>query len=176
MAANHEQSSRKLVYLRDHTPRKRLRGGRVTRQSPTPPPADLVAEGTWLGRALLVVTAGLSVYWLAVLVGVTRPETDEAWRHAFSHGLPHLFLAASAALSAHALLRTTSHPSLPFGMTAGAMIVLALEGITRAMTAGDLGDLSLNVRTNVLIQTAALAIGIWAASFALRSQRRTDAS
>lgn len=175
MAADRGQSSHKLVYLRDHTPRPRARTARNARRSPAPPPADLAAEGTWLGRALLVVAAGLAVYWLGVLVGAARPETDHAWRHASSHALPHLFLATSAAFAARTLLRATSPASLLVGIVAGAMIVLALEGITRAMTAGDLGDLSLSVRTNVLVQTATLAIGIWAGSFALRAQRRAEA-
>ncbi len=174
MAAERGQSSQKLVYLRDHTPRPRSRGSRNTRRSSTPPPADLAAEGAWLGRSLFVIAGGLALYWVLVLGGAARPEGDEAWRWASAHALPHLFLAATAAYAARALLRADSRPSLLVGVTAGALIVLALEGITRAMIAGDIGDLSLSVRTNVLVQTATLAIGIWAASFAVRSERRAD--
>ncbi len=173
MAAERGQSSQKLVYLRDHALRPRSRG-RSSRRSPTPPPVELATEGAWLGRSLLVVATGPLLYWLGVLAGATRPEGAEAWRWASSHALPHLFLTGSAAYAARALLRTDPRPELLVGVAAGALIVLALEGVTRAMTTGDIGDLSLSVRTNVLVQTATLAVGIWAASFAVRSERRAD--
>jgi len=174
MAAERGQSSQKLVYLRDHTPR-RSRSSRGGRRSPTPPPAELAAEAIWLGRCLLVIAATLVVYWLGVLGGATRPETDQAWRWTSAHALPHLFLAGSALLAARALFRTEARATLFVGVAAGALIVLALEGITRAMTGGELGDLSLSVRSEVLLQTATLAIGVWAASYALRFERRPEA-
>lgn len=176
MAAERGQSSQKLVYLRDHTPRPRSRAGRTARRTPTTPPADLAAEGTWLGRALLVVAGGLIVYWLGVLGGPPRPGSDEGWLWATSHALPHLFLAATAAYAARPLLRGEARTSLLVGLVAGALIVLALEGISRAMSGSNLDDLSLGVRTNVLVQTATLAVGIWAGSFAIRTERRLDAA
>lgn len=176
MAAEGGQSSQKLVYLRDHTPRPRTRSARNTQKSPTPPPADLAAEGAWLGRSLLVVAAGLALYWLGVLGGPTRPASDEGWVWVASHALPHLFLAASAAYAARALLQAESRTSLLVGVVASALIVLALEGLSRAMSGSDLGDLSLGVRANVLVQTATLAIGVWAGSFAIRTERRSGSS
>lgn len=176
MAAERGQSSQKLVYLRDHTPRPRARTARNTRRSATPPPADMVGEGVWLGRSLLVVAAGLVLYWVGVVGGPTRPSGDEAWLWASSHALSHLFLAGTAAYAARGLLRAETRAALLVGIVAGALIVLALEGISRAMSGGDVGDLSLSVRTNVLVQTATLAVGIWAASFAVRTERRAAAS
>ena len=177
MAAEREQSSAKLIYLRDHAPRRSRadRRDRKARRDDRPPAGELAAEGIWLGRALLVIAAGILIYWAGIYGGATRPESSEAWRWAVSHSLPHLFLAISAAYCARCLLRQELDGPLPIGLVAGALVVLALEGITRAMTGEQLEDLSIGVRANVLVQTASLAIGVWAASFALRcATRPTD--
>ena len=125
---------------------------------------------------MLFVATGLFLYWMGVLGDLTRPTTTEGWLWATSHALPHLFLAVTAAYAARSLRQIESRAPLLVGIVAGALIVLALEGISRAMSGSDLSDLSLGVRTNVLVQTAALAVGIWAGSFAIRTERRVSAS
>ena len=133
-------------------------------------------ESVWLGRALLAVAAGLAIYWAGVFEGTTRPESEDAWRWAVSHALPHLFVALGAAYTGKRLLRSDLHAPLPVGLVAGALIVLALEGIGRAMTGEQIEDLSLGVRTNVLVQALTLAIAVWAGSFALRSELRSESA
>ena len=172
MAADRGQSSQKLVYLRDHANRPRSRNLRGPRRSSAPPPVELATEGTWLGRSLLLVAGVLGLYWLGILGGTMRPGGDEAWRWTSSHALPHLFVAGSAAFAARSIFRAESRATLVVGLVAGGLLVLALEGITRSLGGGDLGDLSLSVRANVLLQTTTLAIGVWAASYAIRSERR----
>ena len=175
MAAERGQSSQKLVYLRDHTPRPRSRIARNSQRS-TPPPADLASAATWLARSLLVGAGGLLLYWMGLASGTSHPGGSESWRWASSHALPHLFLAGSAAFTARTLLRSEERAHLFVALVAGALIVLALEGLTRAVIGGDLGDLSLSVRTDVLVHTGTLAIGVWAASFAVRSDSRPAAA
>lgn len=175
MAAEREQSSAKLIYLRDHAPRRSRgdRRDRKARRNEPPPAAELASESVWLGRALVLVTVGIVFYWVGIFGGATRPGSDEAWRWAISHALPHLFVAVSAAYTAHRLLSgNPTGGTLPIGLVAGALVVLALEGITRTMTGEPLEDLSLGVRTGVLVQTALLAVGVWTASFAIRCSIR----
>lgn len=171
MAAEREQSSQKLVYLRDHANKPRSRTLRTTRRGSSPPPAEMAAEGTWLARSLIIVAGALVFYWLGVLGGAMQPETEEAWRWTSSHAMPQLFLAAGAAFAARSISRGETRSGLLVGLVAGGLIVLALGGIGRALVGEGLGDLSLSVRTDVLLQTATLAIGVWAASFAMRSER-----
>lgn len=172
MPTDRGQSSEKLVYLRDHTLRPRSRASRVDRRPPALPPADLAAEATWLGRSLFALAGFVLLYWTILASGIGRPEGDEAWRWTISHSLPHLFLAAASAIAARFLLRGDPRAPLIVGLVAGALIVLALEGIARAAVGGSLDDLSLSARTDVLTRAVTLAMGVWAASFALRAERR----
>jgi len=171
MAAQRGQSSPKLVYLRDHAHRARARTPHGARRGAPPPPTDLASEGIWLARSLLLVAGAFALYWLGVLAGTVEPGGDEGWRWTSSHALPHLVLAAGAVLAASSIVRTDPRATLIVGLLAGGLIVLALGGLGRVMVGSDMGDLSLSVRTDVLVQTGALAIGVWAASYAMRAER-----
>jgi hypothetical protein len=114
---------------------------------------------------------------MSLATGVGRPESDEAWRWTVSHSLPHLFLVGASAMAARSLIRADPRASLIVGLVAGALIVLALEGIARAAVGGgSLDELSLSARTDVLTRAVTLAMGVWAASFALRAERRHGGS
>jgi hypothetical protein len=172
MASDQEQTSRKLVYLRDHSPRLRPRTSRSDRKPQQPPHADLAGESVWLGRSLFVVAGGAAVYWLLIATSGIRPEGDEAWRWTMSHSLSHAFVAGTSALAARVLLRGGQRATLFIALAAGGMIVTALEGLTHLLISGDLSQISLSARTDILARAALLAIGIWASSYALRTERR----
>ncbi len=173
MAAERDPSPRKLVYLRDHTPRPRLRARRPDRRrAGAAPPPELAAEAAWLGRFLIAAGAFTLLYWLALAVGAVLPEGEEAWRWTLSHGLAHLFLAASAAMAGRLLLQGGARAPLFVAVAAGALLVTALEGLTRMVVAGGMADISLGARSDILTKSAVLALGIWSASYALRADRR----
>jgi hypothetical protein len=176
MASDQEQTSRKLVYLRDHSPRIRPRTIRSERKPQQPPPADLAGEAAWLGRSLFAVAGAAAVYWLLVSTGGIRPEGDEAWRWTMSHSLSHAFVTGTCGLAARVLLRGAPRATLFIALAAGGMIVTALEGLTHLLISGDLAQISLSARTDILARAALLAIGIWASSYALRADRRVPPS
>jgi hypothetical protein len=172
MATEREQTPRKLVYLRDHTPRPRARVARSERKSAPSAHPELAGEAAWLGRSLLAVSGGIVVYWLLVLTGAIRPEGQAAWNWTVSHSLAHVFLAFAAGLAARLVLRGQVRAPLFVALSAGALIVVALEGLAHHVVNGDLSQISLAARTDILTRAAMLAIGVWAASFALRAARR----
>jgi hypothetical protein len=173
MAADHDQSPRKLVYLRDRAPRPRPRVARHDRRPTGQPPADLAGEATWLGRALFVVAAGTIGYWLLALSGAIQPSTsDDLWRSLAGASLAHVFLTACCGIAAVRLFRDAAHSVVVVAAAAGALVLVTLEGLARLVVSGDLSEVSLSVRTQILADAGGLAIGIWAFSYALRLQRR----
>ncbi|MBM4266497.1 MAG: hypothetical protein FJ144_07805 [Deltaproteobacteria bacterium] len=133
-------------------------------------------EAIWLGRSLLVLAGFVLVYWTTLAAGVGQATSDETWRWTVSHSLPHLFLVTTSAIAARSLLRGDPHSSMIVAVVAGALIVLALEGIARAAIGGSFDDSSLTAHTDVLTRAVTLAMGIWAASFAIRAERRPGGS
>lgn len=171
MSVDREQSPQKLVYLRDHTPRPRNRASQRERRSTSVTRPELASEAAWLGRALLLVAAVTLLYWLAVVSGAVAPESDESWRWTLAHSLAHLFLAASAAMAGRLLLQSGPRAPLFVAVAAGALVVIALEGLTRVVIVGGLSEVSLSTRSDI---PALLAVGIWAGSYALRADRRAE--
>ena len=172
MEADREQAPHKLVYLRDHTPRSRVRAPRLDRRQGATPPPDLASEATWLGRSLIALAVLISAYWLAIVTGAVHIDGDEEWRWTLSHSLAHIFVAVSAVISGRLLLRHLPLAPLIAGLVSGALVVTALEGLTRMVVGGGMSQVSLGARTDVLTKAAKLVIGIWAGSYALRAERR----
>ena len=177
MEADHDSSPRKLVYLRDRTTRTKPRNPRGDRRVPVQPPSDLLGEATWLGRVLFVVAAATVGYWLLILSdAIHLSRGDEAWRSLAAASMAHAFLTASSGAAALRLLRDPARSVVHVGLAAGGLIVVTLEGLARLVVSGDLSEVSLSVRTEILANAAGLAIGIWAFSYALRLQRRERTS
>jgi len=173
MAAERDQSPRKLVYLRDRAARPKPRAPRSDRRAPNPPTGDLIGEAIWLGRALFVVAAGTISYWLLVVIGAIRVASEGgAWRSLASASLAHLFLTASSGLAAVTLLRDAVRSAVPVSAAASALVLMTLESLGRLLVSGDLAEVSLSVRTQILANAGGLAIGVWALSYAIRLQRR----
>lgn len=173
MATDHEQTPRKLVYLRDHSQRLRTRTVRPERKPPPSPHPELASEAAWLGRSLMLVSAGIAVYWLLILSGAIHPEGGAAWTWTVSHSLAQIFVALAAALAARLLLRAAPRAPLFVAIAAGGLIVTSIEGLAHLVINGDLSQISLSVRTDILTRSGMLAVGVWAGSFALRADRRT---
>lgn len=171
MAAEREQSSQKLVYLKDRTHRPRARKRRPDRGTSNPSGIELASEGLWLSRTLLVAAAGLALHWLGIASGVGEVGDDAVGHWATANVLPRLLLSTGAVLAARAIGRRSVQGPLLTSLVAGGMVFLALQGLSGEIVGGDFGDPSLQLRTGVLLQTAALAIGVWAASWSLRSVR-----
>ena len=173
MAADQDPARTKLVYLRDRSPRPKARGVRPDRKPTVSPTNELAGEAVWLGRTLMVVAAGTVAYWLLTLSGgVQAHRGATAWRALASSSLAHAFLIGSNGLAATRLLRDGARCSAQVALAAGALVVIALEGLARLVVDGDLSEVSLSVRTEILVNAGVLAIGIWAFSYALRTQKR----
>lgn len=173
MAVDQDSAPRKLVYLRDRTLRSRPRTARPDRRATIQPATELVGEATWLGRVLFVVAASAVAYWILVLWGALQPSRgEETWRVLATTSLAHAFMLGSCALAAHRLLRDATRSTVYVAVAAGALIVVALEGLAGLLVSGELSDVSLSVRSEILATAANLAIGVWAFSYALRLQRR----
>jgi len=123
---------------------------------------------------LLTVAGGVVVYWLLLASGAIRLE-GEAWNWTISQSLGHLFVALTAAWAARLMVRGATRAPLVVALAAGGLIVVAIEGLVHLVVNGDLSQISLAVRTDILTRTAMLAIGIWASSYALRAERRPPA-
>ena len=180
MAADREQAPRKLVYLRDRTPRPKARAARAEKKPRPPAASDLHAEGVWLGRVLFVVAASTVIYWLIVLSGGIHAGIGAgAWRSAVTMLFAHLVLVGTCGVAALRLLRDLTRSIAHVALAAGAAVAVSVEGLARLVIGGDLSDvtnLTLSTRTDILANTAALGVGIWALSYALRAQRREAAA
>lgn len=177
MAVDHDHAPRKLVYLRDRASRPRPRPSRAERRSPARAVGDLAGEATWLGRALFVVAGGTVTYWLLALSGaVDTGRGSAALRSLAAASLAHAFLTGTTGVAALRLLRDAGRCTAQVALAAGALIVIALEGIGGLVLGGDLAEVSLAQRTEILANAAALAVGVWAGSYAFRAQRRDRTS
>jgi hypothetical protein len=172
MPSDHEQTPRKLVYLRDHAPRPRARTVRTERKPQPSAHPELAHEAAWLGRLLLTAAGSISIYWVLVLSGAVRPEGEAAVNWTVPRLLAHIYVAMAAAFAARALLRGAVRASVLVAFAASGLIVVSLEGLTHLVVNADLSRISLAARTDILMRTALLAIGVWASSFALRVERR----
>lgn len=148
---------------------------RPERKAPPAVHPELASEAAWLGRLLLAVAGGVVVYWMLITSGAIRLE-GEAWNWTISQSLPHLFVALSTAWAARLLMRGATRAPLVVALAAGGLIVVAIEGLVHLVVNGDLSQISLAVRTDILTRTAMLAIGVWASSYALRAERRPPPS
>jgi hypothetical protein len=172
MSTDHEQTPRKLVYLRDHAPRARTRATRSERKPPAAPHPELVGEAAWLGRSLLAIAGGIAIYWVLILSGAVRAE-GEAWNWTVSRLLAHIYVAASSVLAARRLLRGSPRAPLLVAFAASSLMVVSIEGLAHLMVSADLSRISLAARTDILARTAMLVLGVWAGSYALRTERRS---
>lgn len=168
MASGREQPSQKLVYLRDRTPRPKTRPKQTGQVIPLDTNSRPNNEAVWLARSCFGVAGILVLYWLGVLGLGGGPESAPTWNWTLSEGLPHLVVAVAAGFIAQALLRSDARVRQWTGLLAGALLILSVQGIIRAMVGSDLDQLPLNVRVEVLVRTATFAVGIWAASYTLR--------
>lgn len=145
---------------------------RLERRPATQPARDLAAEATWLGRTLFVVAAGTVAYWLLALSGAFRPAHGGGLRALATASLAQAFLASSAGVAAMRLLRDAAGCGVHVALASGALVAVALSGLARLLVDGDLSEVSLAVRAEILAEAGGLAIGLWAFSYALRAQRR----
>jgi hypothetical protein len=171
MSTDHEQSPRKLVYLRDHAPRPRVRATRQERKPVVAHP-ELASEAAWLGRLLMATAAVMVVHALLVLTGATA-EGDAAADWSASRLFANGYVVTTAGFAARHLLRGTPRTSLAVAFAASALIVVAIEGLAHLLITTDLSRISLAARTDILTRTGMLGLGVWAASFALRVDRRS---
>jgi hypothetical protein len=172
MPTDHEQTPRKLVYLRDHAPRPRSRTLRNDRKPQVSAHPELANEAAWLGRLLLAAAGAIAIYWVLILSGAVRPEGEAAVNWTASRLLAHLYVAGTSAFAARQLLRGAMRAPLLVAFAASGLIVVALEGLAHLIFNADLSRISLAARTDLLMRTAILVVGIWACSYALRADRR----
>jgi len=132
--------------------------------------SDLVAEATWLGRALFMVAVATVGYWVLFLSGGV-PSGGDSWRA--GDPLAHLFLTACTAIAAVRLFRDAARSAVNVALAAGALVVVTLESLARPVMSG-LSQVDLWIRVQILADAAGLAVGIWAFSYALRLQRRAQ--
>jgi hypothetical protein len=176
MATDHEQTPRKLVYLRDHAPRPRGRAVRSERKPVPPAHPELASEASWLGRLLLTVSGLLAIHWLLVSSGAVQPEDEVAASWSISPLFANVYVAVAAALAARQLLHGTARAPVLVAVAASGMIVVAIEGLAHLVVNTDLSRIALDARVDILTRTAMLAIGIWGVSYARRADRRPIAT
>lgn len=172
MSTDHERTPHKLVYLRDHAPRPKARSVRVERK-PTAPHPDLAGEAAWLGRLLFAASGLIVIHWLLVLSGAFDVEGDASTGWTASRLLAHAYVAGSCAFAARHLLRGNPRAALVIAFAASGLMVVAVEGLAHLVINTDLSRMSLAARTDILTRSGMLGLGVWAASYALRADRRT---
>ncbi len=64
----------------------------------------------------------------------------------------------------------------PVAFAASGLILVAIEGLAHLVFSTDLSRISLAARTDILTRSGMLGLGVWAASYALRADRRSAAS
>lgn len=174
MSTDHEQTPRKLVYLRDHAPRPRARTVRPERKQPPAAHPELASEAAWLGRLLTAVSGLLALQCLLVASGAVRPEAALAATWSASALLANLYVVVTTGLASRQLLHGALRAPALVALAASGMILVAIEGLAHLVINTDLSRISLGARMDILARTAMLAIGVWGASFALRSERRVQ--
>lgn len=175
MSTDHERTPHKLVYLRDHAPRSRTRNVRVERRAPLAPP-DLAGEAAWLGRLLFAASGLIVIHWLLVLSGAFDVEGDGSTSWTASRLLAHAYVAGTSAVAARQLLRGNARAPLTIAFAASALVIVAMEGLAHLVLNTDLSRMSLAARTDILTRSGMLGLGIWAASYTLRAERRSSAT
>jgi hypothetical protein len=151
----------------------------VLRSERKPQPAghpELANEAAWLGRLLLAAAGAIAIYWVLVLSGAVRPEGEAAFNWTVSRFLAHFYVAGTSAFAARQVLRGAVRAPLLVAFAASGLIALSLEGLAHLIVNSDLSRISLAARTDLLMRTATLVIGIWAGSYALRADRRVASS
>lgn len=175
MSTEHERTPHKLVYLRDHAPRSKVRNTRVDRKSPVPH-TELAGEAAWLGRILLATSGMIVIHWLLVLTGALEVEGDAATNWTASRLFAYAYVAGITAFSARQVLRGNARAPLLVAFAASGLMLVSIEGLAHLVVSTDLSRISLASRTDILTRSAMLGLGVWAASYALRADRRTVAS
>lgn len=175
MSTEHERTPHKLVYLRDHAPRPKARNARVERKPPVAHP-ELASEAAWLGRLLLAASGMIVIHWLLVLSGAVEVEGDATTNWTASRLLAYAYVAAASAFAARQLLRGNARAALLVAFAASGLILVAIEGLAHLVFSTDLSRISLAARTDILTRSGMLGLGVWAASYALRADRRSAAS
>lgn len=175
MSTDHERTPHKLVYLRDHAPRPRTRNVRVERKPPVAHP-ELASEAAWLGRLLLAAAGMIVIHWLLVLSGAVEVEGDASSNWTVSRLFAHAYVAGIATFAARQLLRGNARAALLVAFASSGLILVAIEGLAHLVVSTDLSRVSLAARTDILTRSAMLGLGVWAASYALRVDRRPSAS
>ena len=175
MKRDNEQTPPKLVYLRDRAARAAAERSRKTPRKVVVRQGDEFAgEALWLGRSLFVVAASIVVYCVLISIG-SVPLRDTESRYSLVSLLAGDFFAGIAsAVAGVLLLRNGKRAPLHVALAAGALIVVAVQGLTHLVVAGDLGELTLAGRLEVLMMSAAIALGVWAVSYLVRSSHRPE--
>jgi hypothetical protein len=171
MSTEHERTPHKLVYLRDHAPRPKVRNTRVDRKPPVAHP-ELAGEAAWLGRLLLAASGLIVIHWLLVLSGAVEVEGYATANWTASRLLAHAYVAGIAAFSARQLLRGNARAPLLVAFAASGLVLVSIEGLAHLVVSTDLSRISLAARTDILTRSAMLGLGTWAASYALRTDLR----
>lgn len=148
---------------------------RVERKPPASHP-ELASEAAWLGRLLLAAAGMIVIHWLLVLSGAVEVEGDASANWTVSRLFAHAYVAGIAAFAARQLLRGNARAALLVAFASSGLILVAIEGLAHLVVNTDLSRISLAARTDILTRSAMLGLGVWAASYALRGDRRPSAS
>jgi hypothetical protein len=176
MKTDNEQTPPKLVYLRDRVSRAAPRPRKAAHKAVVRPGDELASEAIWLGRSLFVIATTIGVYCLLVFSGSVVIPGGEVRQWLLSLLIGDLFVGSAAAAGGILLLRESKRAAVHVSFAAGALIVVALEGLTHLVVSGDLGELTLTARLEVLLRSAAMAVGVWAISYVVRAQKRQPPS
>lgn len=172
-------NSGKLYYLRDRARRpstrqlrRRIDGLGASEADRQRPPSN---EALWLSRVLLAEAGYLVLYWLGVAAGVVAvPETVESrlWLYSLVPG--DLGVAAVAGIAAVELSRGTPRREFFLLLASGGLVFLSLSRVSHGVLASFAMELSPGQRFHVTFMGVCLYVGLWAASFALRSRRARE--
>lgn len=168
--------SGKLYYLRDRArrpagrhPRRRTEGAAAVDTNGRSP---VSRETLWLSRILVAEAAYLVLWWAGVGVGVVAlPEHPESrlWTYSF---LPADFLvAAISGLAAWELVRRSEKRDVVLVLAAGGLVFLSLSRLTHGIASSFVSAMTPGQRLQVTLMGVCLYVGLWAASYALRTKR-----
>ncbi len=173
MASTAHNDSSKLIRLSDH----RRRVSRVLRRPTTrgtDPARGNHGEASWLARALMItavggVTAGLLAGFAGFGLVGARSEGV-----ALAPLLSHLLLAGASFTAAWRLRHMAPGITPWIGVAGGSIVMLGLSDIGQLTTGTGAGTIDGTTRLGIFALGVATAIGVWAASFALRLTREPD--
>jgi len=172
MKTGDEQTPPKLVYLRGRAPRAVARARKPARRPSIGPVDELASEAVWLGRSLFVVAGAIGVYCALILTGSIQGDGEESRHWLLSLLVGDVFVGLCSAAGGVLLMREVKRASLYVALAAGALIVVALQGLTHLVVSGELVELTLTARLEVLLRSATMALGVWAISFLIRAAKR----